>query len=70
MLADVHLLSPRCPECSRPMRLVSVLCSHVDAYPPVRTFECAPCEKDAIFQWQPTPLDHNHTRQSPSSPAT
>jgi hypothetical protein len=58
-------MSPRCPECSRPMRLVSVLCSRaLEAYPPVRTFECAACEKDMIWQGQSTPPDHNHTGQS------
>jgi hypothetical protein len=61
-------MSPRCPECSSPMRLVSVLCSrtlaNAQAYPPVRTFECAACDKDMIWQGQPTPPDHNHTGQS------
>jgi hypothetical protein len=62
MLANVRPLPPRCPECSRPMQLVHV---HANAhvYPPVRTFECAPCEKDMICQWQPTPADQGHTRQ-------
>jgi hypothetical protein len=64
MLADVDLLPPRCPDCSRPMRLVSVLCSRADVYPPVRTFECADCETDAIYQWQPTPMDYGHTRHA------
>jgi hypothetical protein len=71
MIADVQFSPPRCPECSRPMRLVSVLCSHVrtNDYPPVRTFECAPCERDAIYQWQPTATDNSPTRQSPRSSA-
>jgi hypothetical protein len=56
MLADVQLLPPKCPECSRPMQLVHV-------YPPVRTFECAECETDAIWQWQPTPINYRHARQ-------
>jgi hypothetical protein len=47
---------------------VSVLCSrtlaNAQAYPPVRTFECAACDKDMIWQGQPTPPDHNHTGQS------
>jgi hypothetical protein len=50
--------SPRCPECSRPMRLVSVLCPHDHLYPPVRTFECVPCGRDMIWQWQPTAEGH------------
>jgi hypothetical protein len=51
MLADVHFLPPKCPECRRPMRLVHV---HTNAhvYPQVRTFECAACEKDLIWQGQ------------------
>jgi hypothetical protein len=54
MLADVHFLPPRCPECSGPMRLTSVLCSRAHVVdPPVQTFECAECERDAIWQWQP-----------------
>jgi hypothetical protein len=61
-------MSPRCPECSRPMHLVSVLCSrglaNAQTYPPVRTFECAACETDMIWQGQPTPPDHNHIGQS------
>jgi spore maturation protein CgeB len=68
MPADVQFSPPRCPECSRPMRLVSVLCSRVltnaHLYPPVRTFECAACERDMICQWQPTPLDHGQTTQA------
>jgi hypothetical protein len=62
MLADVQLLPPICPECSRPMPLVHVLANdHV--YPPVRTFECAGCERDAILQWQPQPVDRGHILQ-------
>jgi hypothetical protein len=52
MLANVHLLPPRCAECNHPMRLVHVL-ANAHVYPPVRTFECAPCATDAIWQWQP-----------------
>jgi hypothetical protein len=63
-------MSPRCPECSRPMRLVSVLCSrglaNAQTYPPVRTFECAACEKDMIiWQGQPAPPDRNTTSGNP-----
>jgi hypothetical protein len=57
MLANVHVLPPRCPECSGPMRLVHVL-TNAHVYPPVRTFECAPCERDLIWQWQP-PTDRS-----------
>jgi transposase len=54
MLPDVHFLPPRCPECSGPMRLVSVVCSRIHVVcPPVQTFECAECETDAIFQGEP-----------------
>jgi hypothetical protein len=62
MLADIQFLPPRCPECHGPMQLVHV---HANAhvYPPVRTFECAECETDAIFQWQPTPADRSQIRQ-------
>jgi hypothetical protein len=53
MLPDVYRSSPRCPICKHPMRLVHVLANkHV--YPPVRTFECAGCQMDAIVQWQPS----------------
>jgi hypothetical protein len=62
MLADVQFLPPRCPECSHPMRLVHVL-ANAHAYPPVRTFECAECQTDAILQWQPTPHDRMHDLQ-------
>jgi hypothetical protein len=64
MLADVQFLPPRCPECHRPMQLVSVLCSRADTQPPVRTFECAACETDVIWQGQLTPMDHNRTAQA------
>ena len=53
MLADVHLSPPKCPTCQCPMRLVNVL-SNKHVYPPVWTFECAGCQKDAIWRWQPT----------------
>jgi hypothetical protein len=53
MLADVHRSPPRCPKCRRPMRLVHVL-SNKHVYPPVRTFERAGCQTDAIWQWHPT----------------
>jgi hypothetical protein len=60
--------APRCPECRRPMCLVAVLCSpalaNVHLYPPVRTFECAGCEKDVIWQGQPA-----RDGPSPGSPA-
>jgi hypothetical protein len=52
MLATVQFLPPRCPDCHRPMRLVHVL-ANAHVYPPVRTFECAECEKDTILQRQP-----------------
>jgi hypothetical protein len=58
MLANVQVLSPRCPECGRAMSLVHVL-ANAHVYPPVRTFECAPCERDVIWQWQP-PADRTH----------
>jgi hypothetical protein len=61
MQADVQFLAPSCAECSRPMRLVSVLCSRTDVQPPVQTFECADCETDAI--WQP-PIDRVRTAQA------
>ena len=58
MIADVQFLPPTCPECSGPMRLVSIVCSRAHIlHPPVQTFECAACERDAIFQGQPTPMD-------------
>jgi hypothetical protein len=48
MLVDQQLSPPRCPECSRSMRLIHVLPNrHV--YPPVRTFECVVCERDTIL---------------------
>jgi hypothetical protein len=59
MLANVHLSLPKCSECGRAMSLVHVL-ANAHVYPPVRTFECAPCATDAIFQWQP-PADHTYS---------
>jgi hypothetical protein len=56
------------------MRLVSVLCSrglaNAQTYPPVRTFECAACEKDMIWQGQLAPPDHNHIGQPTTLGAT
>ena len=60
MLANVHVLPPRCPERTRPMQLVL---ANAHVYPPVRSFESSECETDAICQWQPLPIDHRHTRQ-------
>jgi len=57
MLANVNLSLPKCPECGCAMSLVHVL-ANAHVYPPVRTFECAACATDAIFQWQ-APIDHN-----------
>jgi hypothetical protein len=66
--ADVRFLSLMCPQCSRPLRLVSVLCSRdrteAHAYPPVQTFECAVCEKDLIWQGVPATADYSRTRQA------
>jgi hypothetical protein len=54
MSVDVDFLPPTCPDCSRPMRLVSVVCSRIHVVcPPVQTFECAECETDAILQGEP-----------------
>jgi hypothetical protein len=63
MFADSYFLLPICPECSRPMRLVHVL-TNAHVYPPVRTFECAACERDMIWQGLPAPNEH-----FPTSPA-
>jgi hypothetical protein len=60
MSADVDFLPPGCPDCDRPMQLVSVVCSRAHVLPPVSTFECAECERDVIWQRQPTPIDRRH----------
>jgi hypothetical protein len=44
---------PNCSTYQCPMRLVHVL-SNKHVHPPVRTFECAGCQRDAILQSQPT----------------
>jgi hypothetical protein len=62
MLTDSQLVPPSCSECHRPMQLVSVLCSRADVQPPVQTFECADCETDVIWQWQPPPVDLSTSR--------
>jgi hypothetical protein len=69
MLAHLQFSPPSCPECGRPMRLVHVL-ANAHVYPPVRTFECAACEKDTILQMQPTPLRHGNGRQFSRSSAS
>jgi hypothetical protein len=64
MSADVDFLQPKCPECSGPMWLVSVVCSRANVvHPPVRAFECALCETDAIFQGYPTRIDRGRAGQ-------
>jgi hypothetical protein len=55
------VLAARCPQCGGPMRLTSVVCSRSHVVdPPVQTFECTGCDRDAIWQWQPTPVDDRH----------
>ena len=55
MLMDVQFSPPRCRECSRPMRLISVFCSRGDIQPPVKTFECPDCGTEVIWQQYPPP---------------
>ena len=63
MFLDVHRSRPRCPLCQQPMRLVHVL-TNKHVYPPVRTFECPACQREAIFQWQPA---HDGYRDLPKN---